>query len=91
MNLYYTQNNKIKKAIALQYDHKKDAAPRVTAKGYGVLADKIIELADENNIKIKQNEDLVEILSILELNDHIPLEVYGVVAEIISNIYKAKR
>jgi len=76
------------KAVALKYDDKKDAAPKVTAKGEGKTAKKIIELAKENKIPIKQDEDLIELLSKVELDHEVPQEMYKAVAEIFSFIYK---
>lgn len=83
----YSNFNKSQKAVALEYQEKKDIAPKVTASGRGLIAEKIIELAQENNIPIRSDADLVEILSVLEIDEYIPLEVYSVVAEIFSHIY----
>jgi flagellar biosynthesis protein len=77
-----------KKAATLKYDPNKTAAPRLTAKGKGWLADKILELAKEHDIPIKQDRDLVNILETLELDQEIPLEIYAVVAEIFSYLYR---
>ena len=77
----------LKKAVSLKYEPAKQEAPVVTAKGQGVIAEKIIEVAREHNIPIKDDPDLVEILSQLELNEQIPPTVYQVVAEIFSFVY----
>jgi len=61
----------LKKAVSLQYDPHKHEAPIVTAKGQGVVAEKIIEIAKKHNIPIKDDPDLVEILSQLELEEQI--------------------
>ncbi len=74
-------------AAAIQYDPEKDAAPRVTAKGKGYVADKIIELAKKNGIPIKNDPGLVEILSRLDIDEQIPIEVYRAVAEILAFVY----
>ena len=79
---------KIKKAVSLKYDSAKDSAPKVTAKGQGVIADKIIALAKENNIPIHDDPDLVEILSKLDLEEEIPPTVYVLVAEILAFVYR---
>lgn len=83
-------DGKIKTAVALKYDQDEDFAPRVVATGKGSFAALIIELARENDITIHEDADLVRILSILELNSLIPVEVYAVVGEIISYIYQQK-
>jgi flagellar biosynthesis protein len=77
-----------KKAAALKYKQGKDAAPRLAAKGKGWLADKILTLAKEHDIPIQQDADLVNILETLELDQEIPLEIYAVVAEIFSYLYR---
>lgn len=74
-------------AAAIQYDPEKDAAPRVTAKGKGYVADKIIELAKKHGIPIKNDPGLVEILSRLDIDEQIPVEVYRAVAEILAFVY----
>ena len=77
----------LKKAVSLKYEPPKHEAPIVTAKGQGVIAEKIIALAKKHHIPIKDDPDLVEILSQLELNEQIPPAIYQVVAEIFAFIY----
>ena len=74
-------------ALALKYQPKSDRAPKVTAKGKGKLAEKIIEIAQKNNIYIHNDPDLVEILSQLDINDEIPPELYIVAAELLAFVY----
>lgn len=76
------------KAAALRYDASKNNAPTVTAKGEGKTAQKIIEIAKENEIPIKEDADLVELLSKVELDKEVPPDMYKAVAEIFSFIYK---
>ena len=75
------------KAVALKYDAKKNAAPKVTAKGEGKTAQKIIALAQNNDIPIKKDEDLVEMISKVELEREVPEEMYKAIAEVFSFIY----
>ena len=70
-----------KLAIALHYD--KTGAPRVIAKGKGVIGAKIIELAREHDIPIEENEVLAGALSHVEIGDEIPAELYKAVAEVL--------
>lgn len=84
-------DTKKKKAVALRYDKGKDAAPKVAAKGRGRMAERIIELAEEHGLELHQDADLVEVLEKVELEQEIPLEVYGVVAEIFRYIYAANK
>jgi flagellar biosynthesis protein len=81
-------SQKPKKAVALKYEPDSDNAPRVTAKGSGAVADKIIELAKENGIPVKDDPDLVEVLAKLDLNEEIPPELYIIVAELLAFLYK---
>ncbi len=76
-----------KKAAALEYKRKQDAAPRLVAKGSGILAEKIVELARFHNIPVKEDKQLVEVLSALDLYREIPPELYRAVAEILSFLY----
>ena len=79
----------IKKAVALTYDKQKDDAPRVVAKGQGQVAKNIIELAKKHDIPIKDDPDLIEVLSSLEINEDIPSEIYVAVAELLAFVYSA--
>ncbi len=76
-------------ALAVQYEKERDSAPKVVAKGKGAVADKIIELAKENNIPLHEDPDLIEILSKLELGQEIPPEMYKLIAEVLVYVYKA--
>ncbi|MBQ9235854.1 MAG: EscU/YscU/HrcU family type III secretion system export apparatus switch protein [Alphaproteobacteria bacterium] len=75
-------------AVALGYDREKDNAPKVVAKGQGEIAEKIVEIAKANNIEIRQDADLLQILKAVDINQEIPLEAFAAVAEIISYIYQ---
>jgi flagellar biosynthesis protein len=77
-----------KKAVAIKYTIRKDSVPEVIAKGKGFIAEKIIEIAKENNIEIIENRELVETLININIGEEIPYEVYQVVAEILAFIYK---
>ena len=76
-------------AAAIKYDNRKDAAPKVIAKGRGATAEKIIELAQKNNVPIKSDPALVQILSKLDIDEQIPVELYKAVAEILAFVYSA--
>jgi len=74
-------------AAAIEYDSKKNPAPRVTARGRGLMAEKIIELAKKHGVLIKEDPALVQILSRLDIDEEIPPELYKVVAEILAFVY----
>ena len=78
----------MKKAAALKYDKSKDRAPKVIAKGKGQSAENIIKIAELHNLPIKKDEDLIELLSKVELNKEVPEKLYRAVAEVFSFIYK---
>lgn len=77
-----------KKAVALGYNRSQDNAPKVLASGAGEIANKIISLAKEHDIPIKEDPDLIEILSKVEIDQEIPPNLYKAVAEIFSFLYK---
>ncbi|MCX8031730.1 MAG: FlhB-like flagellar biosynthesis protein [Thermodesulfovibrionales bacterium] len=79
-----------KKAVALKYEPQKDKAPKVVAKGRGYIADKIIQMAKQHGVPLKEDETLVEILSKLDMYEEIPVELYKAVAEILVFVYKIK-
>jgi flagellar biosynthesis protein len=74
-------------AAAIAYDDKKNKAPRVTARGRGPMAEKIIDLAKKHGVPIKEDPSLVQILNRLDIDDEIPPELYRVVAEILAFVY----
>lgn len=76
------KENKIKQAIALEYNPSEDA-PKVVASGRGILAEKIIEKAKESQIPIHRDDKLADTLSRLDIGEMIPPELYEVVAEIL--------
>lgn len=76
------KKNKVRQAIALEYNPSEDA-PKVIASGKGILAEKIIEKAKESDVPIHRDDKLADTLSRLEIGDMIPPELYEVVAEIL--------
>ncbi len=76
------------KAAALKYRSGTDGAPSIVAKGRGAVADKIIALARQHGVPIREDRNMVEVLSTLDLYEEIPPELYKAVAEILAFIYK---
>lgn len=74
-------------AVALSYQEN-DAAPRVVAKGYGTLADTIIRTARENGLYVHQSPELVGLLMQVDLDAHIPPQLYVAVAELLAWLYR---
>ncbi len=77
-----------RQAAALTYIAGKDRAPKLTAKGSGIIAEKIIELALKHGIPIRNDPALVQILSKLDIDEAIPQELYQAVAEVLAFVYK---
>jgi flagellar biosynthesis protein len=78
---YYTTDI----AVALKYDGKN--APKVTAKGKGLTAEQILEIAELHGIPLQTDAELVKILAQIPLGDEIPNELYVAVAEVIAFAY----
>ena len=76
------------KAVALKYNKEKDAAPRITAKGRGFVAEKIVETARAHNIPLHEDKNLVQVLEALDLETEIPAELYRAVAEVLAFVYR---
>lgn len=77
------------KAVAISYD-KSQAAPRVVAKGSGLLAEQIIERAKEHNVALHESKELVALLMQVELDDQIPPALYRTVAELLAWLYRVE-
>lgn len=73
------------KAVALEYDGKN--APRVTATGSGATAQRIIDIAREHGVPLREDPDLLTLLAKLELGDEIPRTLYVTVAHVIAWAY----
>lgn len=83
------QQTPLKKAVALRYSPEAQKAPTLIAKGKGHMAEAILQKAKENGIPIQEDSSLVEVLSKLDLDQEIPPELYQLVAEVLSFIYRS--
>jgi len=87
-----TDNNKNihkrQKAVALKQKEGQRDIPRITASGFGANAEKILTLAFANDVKVRKDEDLVEMLSQFDVDSLIPLEALNVVSEILCHVHK---
>lgn len=73
-------------AVALRYDAH-DPAPKVVAKGYGNIAETIIQTATANGLHVHESRELVSLLMQVDLDAHIPPQLYQVVAELLAWVY----
>ena len=76
-------------AAALAYDAKGgDRAPRVVAKGYGLVAEMIIQRAQEAGLYVHRAPEMVSLLMQVDLDARIPPELYKAVAELLAWLYR---
>ena len=78
-------------AVSLKYNKGADHAPKVTAKGRGWLAEKIIKKAREQNIPIKKDKDLIALLEKVDVGNEIPESLYKMVAELLAWVYQLNK
>lgn len=85
------KRHKLTRAAALTYDENKQIAPKLSAKGAGVVAENIIKKAKEHDVPIIEDPSLVELLSELNINETIPDRLYEAVAEVFAFIYQVDK
>ena len=81
---------KKKAAVALAYRDGM-SAPKIIAKGRGLIAEEIIKRAKDSNIYVHESTELVSLLMQVNLDDRIPPELYVVVAELLAWLYRLER
>ena len=77
-------------AVALAYRNG-ESAPRVVAKGKGLIAQEIIERAREAGVYVHESADLVSLLMQVDLDAHIPPQLYIAVAELLAWLYQIEQ
>jgi flagellar biosynthesis protein len=77
-------------AVALAYNAG-EAAPRVVAKGKGVVAREIIERAKEAGVFVHESPELVGLLMQVDLDERIPPQLYVAVAELLAWLYRIEQ
>jgi flagellar biosynthesis protein len=77
-----------KKAAALRYTQGRDHAPKVVAKGRGKIAEKIVSLAQQHNVPLVEDQNLMQMLEALDVDTEIPSELYQAVAEVLVFVYR---
>jgi flagellar biosynthetic protein FlhB len=79
-------------ACALIYDPNTMAAPKLVAKGSGLIAEKIKEIARENGVPVLENKPLARaIFKTLKIGQTIPRELFTAVAQVLSYVYRLKK
>lgn len=77
----------MKKVVGINYDRQKDKAPKIVAKGKGIVADKILEIAETEGITIYEDAELVNQLLQFDFGENIPEVLYEAVAGILAYVY----
>ncbi len=77
-----------KAAVAVKYSEDEDNAPRIVAKGWGSIAEKIIQIAEAHNVQTYKDKELAQLLAALDVDFEIPTELYYAVAEVLVFIYR---
>ena len=77
-------------AIALAYSPG-DAAPRVVAKGRGLIAEAIIARAHDHDVYVHESPEMVALLMQVDLDDRIPPQLYLAVAELLAWLYRVDK
>lgn len=80
----------MQQAIALAYEAG-DFAPRVVAKGKGVVAEQIIALAHEHEVFVHESKEMVSLLMQVDLDEHIPPALYLAIAEVLAWVYRLEQ
>jgi flagellar biosynthesis protein len=76
-------------AVAVGYEPRRADAPKVVASGKGAVAEQILEIAFAHGVKVREDSDLAELLSAVDIDTEIPLEAFAAVAEILVYVYRA--
>ena len=79
-----------KKAMALSYEQSMDA-PHVVAKGTGIVAERMLEIALANGVPVHEDPALLSLLSALNIEEQIPEDVYQVIAELFVFLYQMEQ
>ena len=82
------------RAAALRYRPEapfQDAAPRLVAKGQGLLAERILDLAKQHGVSVTKDPDLLAVLEPLDLDRLIPPELFQAVAMLLATLYRANQ
>ena len=89
MKMHSSHDTARKLACALRYDSEQDHAPHLTAKGWGRIAERIIEEARRADVPLREDKVLARLLYAVEIADEIPEELFRPVAELLAAVYRA--
>ncbi len=75
-------------ALAIRNEPESGTGPKIIAKGKGELAKQILDIAFANDVKVRTDADLVQLLEKFEIETEIPVEAFATIAEILNYVYK---
>ena len=76
------------RVVALRHKSDADSAPGIVAKGRGDIGQRILEVAKKHDIPVRQDPDLLELLTVCEVGEEIPVELYSAVAQLSAYLYR---
>ena len=77
-----------KVAVALRYDEEREDAPRVVARGEGLLAERLLEAARESGVPVREDAALASLLAAVDLDALVPPVLYQALAEVLAWAYR---
>lgn len=86
-----TRRDETKTPVAVALQHEMGDVPKVVAAGRGQLAEKILQIAFESGVKVRQDRDLAELLAAVPVDAPIPDGAFEAVAEILRYLYEFNR
>lgn len=84
-----SEESRLMKAAALKYDQESGGAPVIVAAGAGLVAQRIIDIAQNSGVPVYHDDGAATMLSKLALGESIPEELYNVVAQIYVSVIRA--
>lgn len=76
-------------AVALEQNQVDGRPPRIVAGGRGRIAEQILQIAFANGVRVREDSDLAQLLTSIDINSEIPVEAFATVAEILNYVYQA--
>ena len=84
----HTPPKKAARVVALRHAAGDEAAPGGVAKGRGDIGQRILDVAAKHGIPVREDADLLELLTLCEVGEEIPVELYSAVAQLLAYLYR---
>ena len=85
----YRENKSQTVAVAIEHNLADDRPPHMVAGGRGRIAEQILQIAFANDVKVREDTDLAQLLTSIDINSEIPVEAFATIAEILTYVYQA--